>query len=417
MEAMEAALVAVPSDDRAKTDEHRAIALQNVGIAELWCSRPDDARRHLEQALALTRRLGRPWLEIAVHGHLGLAGPWTGMPLSDGLKYSEDAVRIAESHGWEEDPVVLTGLATGAVSLIWLGRFDEAEAWLEQARRVWLPDGEAGIELVFHYARGLLRLAQERFEEALAAFGAAERMQAMLADEHPFTVPTRARVLETQARMGQPTAAAAALAAIDAEEREVPSMRIAAAVIGLAEDLSEEAIEVLAPVIEDPTPPAHLRFVIAEALALDAATRERLGDRSGAEASLERALDITEPEGIVLPFVLAPVRELLERIPRHRTAHGAFLRTILDVLAGSSAPRRSQAAPLVDELSEAEFRVVRYLPSNLKAPEIASELCVSANTVRTHIRHIYTKLDAHDRNEAVARARELGLLAPSARNR
>ena len=109
--------------------------------------------------------------------------------------------------------------------------------------------------------------------------------------------------------------------------------------------------------------------------------------------------------------MLAPVRELLEALPGHRTAHAALRRTILAVLAGSSAPRRGEPAPLRDELSEAELRVLRYLPSNLKAPEIAAELCVSGNTVRTHLRHIYAKLDAHDRNSAVARARELGLLA------
>ena len=67
-----------------------------------------------------------------------------------------------------------------------------------------------------------------------------------------------------------------------------------------------------------------------------------------------------------------------------------------------------------EELSDAELRVLGYLPSNLTAAGIASELVVSTNTVRTHMRHIYAKLDAHTRSEAVARARELGLVAPGA---
>jgi LuxR family maltose regulon positive regulatory protein len=69
------------------------------------------------------------------------------------------------------------------------------------------------------------------------------------------------------------------------------------------------------------------------------------------------------------------------------------------------------------ELSESELRVLRYLPSNLTAPEIAAELYVSTSTVKTHTRHIYDKLDAHRRTEAVERARELGLLGPIARSR
>ena len=68
-----------------------------------------------------------------------------------------------------------------------------------------------------------------------------------------------------------------------------------------------------------------------------------------------------------------------------------------------------------EELSEAELRVARFLPTNLKYAEIAAELFVSTNTVRTHMTHIYRKLGAHSRSEAVARAREQGLLAPSAR--
>ena len=57
--------------------------------------------------------------------------------------------------------------------------------------------------------------------------------------------------------------------------------------------------------------------------------------------------------------------------------------------------------------------MLRYLPSNLSAPEIGSELYLSVHTVKTHIRHIYAKLGVHGRAEAVERARELGLLASS----
>jgi LuxR family maltose regulon positive regulatory protein len=58
--------------------------------------------------------------------------------------------------------------------------------------------------------------------------------------------------------------------------------------------------------------------------------------------------------------------------------------------------------------------VLRYLPTNLTAPEIAGQLHLSVNTVRTHMRHLYAKLGAHRRQEAVDRARTLGLLARSA---
>jgi LuxR family transcriptional regulator, maltose regulon positive regulatory protein len=57
--------------------------------------------------------------------------------------------------------------------------------------------------------------------------------------------------------------------------------------------------------------------------------------------------------------------------------------------------------------------VLRYLPTNLRSPEIAAELFVSLNTIRTHLRNVYAKLGVHSRGDAVSRARELGLLSPS----
>lgn len=154
-----------------------------------------------------------------------------------------------------------------------------------------------------------------------------------------------------------------------------------------------------------------------EALLFHAVARDQLGETRAAEAALERALDLAEPEGAILPFTVAPVRELLRHYPRHRTEHASLIRTILGVVAGLEGPQRGRPHPVLEELSDAERRILRYLPSNLKAPEIASELCVSPNTVRTHIRHIYAKLDVHDRDEAVSRGRELGLLARSWRCR
>ena len=104
--------------------------------------------------------------------------------------------------------------------------------------------------------------------------------------------------------------------------------------------------------------------------------------------------------------------ELLEALPRHETAHAALLTDILDVLRGSSpAAKDHSPTPQADELSPSELRVLRYLPTNLSRPEIASELSVSVNTVNTHVRNIYAKLQVGDRSSAVQRARELRLLA------
>jgi LuxR family maltose regulon positive regulatory protein len=88
------------------------------------------------------------------------------------------------------------------------------------------------------------------------------------------------------------------------------------------------------------------------------------------------------------------------------------------VLSGRApAARPGEVEPLLEPLSEAELRVLRYLPSSMQGPEIAAELFVSVNTIRTHMRHLYAKLGVHRRTDAVDRARELGLLARRSRSR
>jgi LuxR family maltose regulon positive regulatory protein len=65
---------------------------------------------------------------------------------------------------------------------------------------------------------------------------------------------------------------------------------------------------------------------------------------------------------------------------------------------------------LAEPLSARELEVLRLLRTSLSQREIADELYVSVNTVRSHVKHVYDKLGVHARTEAIARAEELGLL-------
>jgi LuxR family maltose regulon positive regulatory protein len=151
----------------------------------------------------------------------------------------------------------------------------------------------------------------------------------------------------------------------------------------------------------------------AEAYVLEAIARDSLGDQDTAETALERALDLAEPNGQLSPFLLHPAPGLVERHTRHHTAHAALLADIQSLLSGTRPSSPARPRPLLEAPSESELRVLRYLPANLNAPEIARELYISPNTVKTHIRNLYAKLGTHRRAEAVERTRALGLLASS----
>ena len=249
------------------------------------------------------------------------------------------------------------------------------------------------------------------------SFAEAQRLQSLLASPDPLAIQARGLQAQTLVRLGDCRAARAALATASDAEREYAETRSALAAIHLAERDPRGAIDVLAPVRAG-TAPIVRDFSVINALLLDALARDTLGDSKAAEDDVERALDLAEPDALILPFLITPARDLLERHPRHRTAHAALLANILDVLAGSPVRARSgEPRTCTEDLTESEIRVLRYLPSNLSAPEIAAEIFLSTSTVKTHMRHIYEKLGAHKRTEAVDRARELGLLGPSARTR
>jgi LuxR family transcriptional regulator, maltose regulon positive regulatory protein len=329
------------------------------------------------------------------------------------MEHSRHAVELAERHGWADEPAVgLASLLVGG-GLTWRGRLEEAEPWMRGLERTLVMEAEPATGLTIHHVRGLFELARGRDADALAAFQAADQLAGRLAEPNMVVHGNRSFLVQTLVRLGETERAEQALAALADQDRDGEAMRISLATLRLAQDDTREALAALAPVLDGSAPvpwPARL----AQPFLLEAIARDALGDSRAAASAVERALDLAEPDGALLWFVLHPAPDLLERHARHGTAHAALIADILSLLAGNrSASPSAGPQPPLEPLSDSEVRVLRYLPTNLSGPEIAGELYVSHNTVRTHISHLYGKLGTHTRAEAVARARALGLLAPS----
>ena len=153
--------------------------------------------------------------------------------------------------------------------------------------------------------------------------------------------------------------------------------------------------------------------------------QSHVGYQSGrkplALAPLERALTLAEPEGYVRIFVDEgpPMEALLKRMKAEDEMIMEYVRKLLAAFAdkefypfGSAQDKPSSLSPqsLVDPLSERECEVLKLLTTELSGPEIAKELLVSMNTIRTHTKNIYSKLGVNSRRDAVKQAKELKLI-------
>jgi LuxR family maltose regulon positive regulatory protein len=393
-------------------EDLRALALVSLGAAELWALRAEEAERHLEQGSAIARRIGQPWLEVGGLAHAAWAASFRSFALA--VKRSSQAIELAREHGWTEEPVVAAAYAVLGAIRIWQMRLDEAEVFLEQAARALQAEVEPAAGLVLHHARGMLKLARGRDADALDAFRTAERLAGSLVTGHPRTTPMRAHMLQTLVRLGDSERAEAILGAVD--ETGHGETRNALAALRLVQRDPQAAAAALAPVLDGSAPVTNPGWM-TQAFLLEAIARDALGDTGLAARALEHALDLAEAHGAIFAFALHPAPELLERHARHGTPHAALIAEVLAMLAGSKRePAPGEPVRLREPLTESETRVLRYLPTNLSVPEIAAELLLSPNTVRTHIRHLYEKLGAHRRTEAVEQARALGLPAQSRRS-
>ncbi len=396
-------------EDIALDSDLRAVALMNLGIIEAWSLGLPDAERHLQEGAVLAREIGRPYLEVGCLAQLGFASKIH--PFAITQRRCREAIALADRYGWGAEPIVAPALMTLAGTMVWTGEFDEGELWLLRTAHALQTDSGPGIRLLVHIVSGMLQAGRGRHNEALEEFSAAEHLRSQLEGSHALASQVTGWMLATQARLGRPGEARAALAAVDDERAGSGEIRNARAVICLAEGDPAGALAAVQDVL-DGTAPVIGYVTVVEAHLLAGLAHRELGDLRAANQAAERALALAESDRLVLPFAMTGSRELLEALPRHETAHAALLTDILDVLHGASLTAKDQSSwPQTEELSPSELRVLRFLPTNLSRPEIASELSVSVNTVNTHIRNIYAKLQARDRSSAVQRARELRLLS------
>jgi LuxR family maltose regulon positive regulatory protein len=399
-------------------EELRTLALVSLGAAELWFLRAEEAERHLELGVALARRTGRPFVEASALAHSAWAASFRSFALA--AERSIEATELAQRHGWTEEPAIAVAhLALGATR-VWQMRLEEAEPLLDHADRALRPEVQPAAGLLLRQARGMLALAHGRDAEALATFRAAERLAGLLVTEHPATTLMQAHILLVLVRLGETGRVEQALTELGEQQRERGEIRIAAAALRLAQDDPRAAAAALAPVVDGSVCVANCGWVI-QALLLEAIACDALSDPAAAGRALELALDLAERDGAVFPFVVNPAPELLKRHAGQRTAHAALISEILSLLSpgrtparaprGPAAPQRSggiafpqdrrgpggTSSRLIEPLTDSETRILRYLPTNLSAPEIAGQLSLSVNTVRTHMRHVYEKLGAHRR--------------------
>jgi LuxR family maltose regulon positive regulatory protein len=404
-------------------EELRALALINLGITEYWGGRLAEAEPHLAQGVDLARRIGRPYLEFLGLAHRTSIASVRSAPYAVAEERARQVIELARRHGWTDEPAAGIACISLAAGLIWRRQLGEAADWVRRAERTLRAEAEPVTAIAIRYVRALLELARGRDQEVLATFAAAERLSRLLdAPDWPL-MRTRALRLHALVRLGETGRAEQDIAEAGEQGQASGDVRVALAALRIAQGDPHAATVALAPVLDGAVlvPPTTW---LAHACLLEAMARDALGDPAAAGDAMRRALALAGPEGALTAFLLhPPARELFDRYAPdvgEQAALVAEIRGLLPAEPRPTAPPPGGPGPagsprLVDPLSRSEIRVLRYLPTNLPAPEIARELSVSVTTVRTHIRHLFAKLGVHRRSEAVARARALGLLAPAPR--
>ncbi|MGZ6566316.1 MAG: LuxR C-terminal-related transcriptional regulator [Solirubrobacteraceae bacterium] len=389
--------------------ERRALALLNLGIVETWTGTPRRARAALEDSLALARHAGCRYLEFSALGPLALLEALNGA-LRRADELGHEAAALAQRHGWLRLPASAAAHCALAICAYHQNAMARAGEYLDAADAAARGSRDRPVLAIADLTRALLALRYGDVERAQRAVSRARQ------DVADWRIPVRLAGListvDADVLVAAGRGADALRAADEARRLGWGEAVLVQAKLALSDGEPGTALELTADALSGTT--LMLRPATAiELRALSAVASHQRGNDEVALELVEQALSLAEPEGYLSPFLAvgAPLRELLVRRIRAGTAHRSLAGELGEALDPQAAgPPERRTALLLDPLSDRETAVLRYLPTALSKAEIASEMFVSVNTVKTHMKNIYRKLDVTDRSHAVRRARTLHLV-------
>ena len=382
------------------TESVRVMAEYDAAIAHFLLGDLEQATAGLRQALVLPGAQYPIWRFYTL-GSLALVRAWTGH-CTEALQIADAALSGARAIDVTHHPAVIHAHLGAGLAHLYRADLERAAESLDMAdlQNLRRPSNVVNMDLHRALAAQLYSAAGDS-AEALCAL----RHSAASAVEPPVLARTN-RALHAQLLIE----AGEVLEARTLLDDPGHSVELGAARVDLALAVGDLDAAAAALRASEP-PPDDVRAVIGHRLR-EAAVLDARGDRAAAQEATREAVAAAEGDQLRWPFLEVTAAEPMLR--QYLAAGVGFsddLRQVLQQASPASHPRARRTAPgMVDSLTERELAVLAYLPRRIKQRDIAAELYITTNTLKTHLASIYRKLGVTDRDQAATRAVELGLL-------
>jgi ATP/maltotriose-dependent transcriptional regulator MalT len=388
----------------------RSGVLMVLAMALRFTSQWRRANETFQDAAALSESIGAYWNTLFSLSSRGDILEAEGK-LHQAAQQFEEVLRLARV--WHIPNAPRTGYA-------WVGLGRLRYEWNELGAA--LHDVQTGLErgqlagvmdilLPGYHALARIKKAQGDLDSALAALAEADAVAEKMgvAQVKDWISALRAQVWlargDTEAALDWASHYAGQM-----EDVVFPSVPITLAKIWLSQGQPDKALPLLDHALQSSQTVGRLGNAI-HILAVQAIVYHARGEAAQAFTTLERALELAEPEGYVRVFIDEgmPMARLLRRMLT-RSSASEYVRRLLEALGETVTIEMPAVSNLIDPLSQRELEVLRLIVEGATNKEIAGELVLTVNTVKRHISNIFGKLHVSNRAQAIAQARELNLI-------